>query len=196
MPRRPRSKDSVYHENTARAGSAVSSCLHAAANESSADEESHHLADLDAAIDNAIKQSKDGLASLESLLKMKLEMIARKRPTTTSLKGWKKAPEPTLQLTSAVPKTLPLPLTSKELLSCGLSYAGFSIQRQGNVRLETNIERFKGFYGLEPRTLSPVFTDVKNRFPAVNIKQTNMFTEMDPLYYHIAFSTYEYCLSH
>ena len=158
MPRRPRSKVSVYHENTARAGSAVSSCLHAAANESSADEQSHHLADLDAAIDNAIKQSKDGLASLESLLKMKLEMIARKRPTTTSPKGRKKAPEPTLQLTSAVPKTLPLPLTSKELLSCGLSYAGFSIQRQGNVRLETNIERFKGFYIFLLLAFAPFFS--------------------------------------
>ena len=127
------------------------SCLHTAANESSADEESHHLADLDAAIDNAIKQSKDGLASLETLLKMKLELIARKRPTTTSPKRRKNAPEPTLQLTSAVPKTLPLPITSKELLSCGLSYAGFRIQRQGNVRLETNIERFS--------VLFPSFTE-------------------------------------
>ena len=29
----------------------------------------------------------------------------------------------------------------------------------------TNIERFKAFYGLEPSTLVPVFTDVKDKFP-------------------------------
>jgi len=51
-----------------------------------------------------------------------------------------------------------------------------------NVRLETNIERFKGFYGLEPRTLLSVFTDVKDRFPAVNIKHLMMTMNWLTLY--------------
>ena len=42
---------------------------------------------------------------------------------------------------------------------------GFDHSRQNNVNDATNIERFKAFYGLEPTTLVPAFTDVKNKFP-------------------------------
>ena len=57
------------------------------------------------------------------------------------------------------------PLTKKDLLSVGLVHAGFDHDRQRNVKVQTNIDRFKAFYGLEPTTLVPVFTDVKDRFP-------------------------------
>jgi len=121
-------------------------------------------------IDDAIKKTKahGDLASLETLLKKKLAAISPKSSTSQQ----KKAPA---SLVSALTSpqsisTLEPPLTQKDLLSVGLSYVGFSIQRQKNVKLESNIERFKGFYGLEPRTLVAVFTDVKDRFPSVSFK--------------------------
>ena len=129
-------------------------------------------------IDDAIKKTKahGDLASLETLLKKKLAAISPKSSTSQQ----KKAPA---SLVSALTSpqsisTLEQPLTQKDLLSVGLSYVGFSIQRQKNVKLESNIERFKGFYGLEPRTLVAVFTDVKDRFPSVSFKHLLLYNEL------------------
>jgi hypothetical protein len=142
------------------------------------DENTKILAALELAIDSAIKKTKahGNLASLETLLKKKLAGISPKSSTSQQ----KKAPAslvsssqrkktPTLTSPQSI-FTLEPPLTQKDLLSVGLSYVGFSVQRQQNVKLESNIERFKGFYGLEPRTLVAVFTDVKDRFPSVSFR--------------------------
>ena len=97
-------------------------------------------------------------------MKTVLEKVAQKKkiflppPTKTRSRHNRRRP-------LAVPKTLIPPLTKKDLLSVGLLHAGFDHSRQNNVKDATNIDRFKAFYGLEPTTLVPVFTDVKDKFP-------------------------------
>ncbi len=109
------------------------------------------------------------LATLENLLKTALEKVAQKKkiflppPTNRSRQNSEKRSSPTPPL--AVPKTLNPPLTKKDLLSVGLLHAGFDHSRQNKVKDATNIDRFKAFYGLEPTTLVPVFTKVKDKFP-------------------------------
>ena len=114
---------------------------------------------LEGAID-VLGNDNTKLASLENLLKTVLEKVAQK---TRSRQNSKKRSSSTPPL--AVPKTLIPPLTKKDLLSAGLMHVGFDHSRQNNVKDATNIERFKAFYGLEPTTLVPVFTDVKDKFP-------------------------------
>ena len=114
---------------------------------------------LEGAID-VLGNDNTKLATLENLLKTVLEKVAQK---TRSRQNSKKRSSSTPPL--AVPKTLIPPLTKKDLLSVGLTHAGFDHSRQNNVNDATNIERFKAFYGLEPTTLVPAFTDVKNKFP-------------------------------
>ena len=107
------------------------------------------------------------LAGLITLLKTVLEKAAQKTslPPPHTTKSQQKLKKRSSTSSPAVPKTLTPPLTKKDLLSVGLMHAGFDLIRQQNVKHQTNIDRFKAFYGLEPTTLVPVFTDVKDRFP-------------------------------
>jgi len=123
---------------------------------------------LEGAVD-VLGNDKSKLATLENLLKTALEKVAQKKkiflppPKNRSRQNSEKRSSPTPPL--AVPKTLNPPLTKKDLLSVGLFHAGFDHSRQNKVKDATNIDRFKAFYGLEPTTLVPVFTKVKDKFP-------------------------------
>ncbi|KAL7452837.1 hypothetical protein ACHAWC_004556 [Mediolabrus comicus] len=123
---------------------------------------------LEGAVD-VLGNDKSKLATLENLLKTALEKVAQKKktflppPKNRSRQNSEKRSSPTPPL--AVPKTLNPPLTKKDLLSVGLLHAGFDHSRQNKVKDATNIDRFKAFYGLEPTTLVPVFTKVKDKFP-------------------------------
>ena len=132
------------------------------------------IAQISLTIDNAINGFDDEkLASLQVILMTMLEKVSQKiSPTAKPQQKQKKRFPSTVSssLFCPVPKELALPLTTADLLSVGLLYAGFSLKRQHSVKLETNIERFKGFYGLEATTLVAAFTDVKNRFPKVTFR--------------------------
>lgn len=73
----------------------------------------------------------------------------------------------------------------QDMLSAGLLYAGFDSKRQESVNLGTNIERFKAFYQLPPKTLLAYFTDVRSKFPNVSHRDLlmtfNWFTLYEPL---------------
>jgi len=73
----------------------------------------------------------------------------------------------------------------QEMLNAGLLYAGFDSKRQESVNLDTNIERFKAFYQLPPKTLLAYFTDVRRKFPNVSHRDLlmtfNWFTLYEPL---------------
>ena len=114
-----------------------------------------------------LKNDNTKLAGLITLLKTVLEKAAQKTslPPPHTTKSQQKLKKRSSTSSPAVPKTLTPPLTKKDLLSVGLMHAGFDLIRQQNVKHQTNIDRFKAFYGLEPTTLVPVFTDVKDRFP-------------------------------
>jgi hypothetical protein len=65
-------------------------------------------------------------------------------------------------------------ITSSELLFCGLAYAGFDQKRQENVKEATNVRRFVAFYGVPHTALTPLFIDVKDRYPNTIMKDLLM----------------------
>ncbi|KAL7533813.1 hypothetical protein ACHAXR_006799 [Thalassiosira sp. AJA248-18] len=76
-------------------------------------------------------------------------------------------------------------LTDVDMLFAGLSYAGFDCERQKRVNLNTNMDRFKAFYGKAPTTLVPMFSDISRRFTEVSyidlLMTLNWFTLYDTL---------------
>ena len=159
MPRVPRSRGGG-EEKYSGAGVSTNPDINTTAVQTNGKIDFSHISNiLEGAID-VLGNDNTKLATLENLLKTVLEKVAQK---TRSRQSSKKRSSSTPPL--AVPKTLIPPLTKKDLLSVGLTHAGFDHSRQNNVNDATNIERFKAFYGLEPTTLVPAFTDVKNKFP-------------------------------
>ena len=55
-------------------------------------------------------------------------------------------------------------VTKDDILFYGLCLVGFGDNRQ-NVRFELNENRFKGFFGVEPRTVKDLLTTLKEEFP-------------------------------
>ena len=55
-------------------------------------------------------------------------------------------------------------VTCHDILFYGLCIVGFGDNRQ-NVRFELNENRFKGFFGVEPRTVKDLLTTLKEEFP-------------------------------
>ena len=55
-------------------------------------------------------------------------------------------------------------VTKDDILFYGLCHVGFGDNRQ-NVRFELNENRFKGFFGVEPRTVKDLLTTLKEEFP-------------------------------
>ena len=60
------------------------------------------------------------------------------------------------------------------LISYGLSFFNFDTKRLSKVKKETNIERFKNYFGLPPRTVLAVYEDLKDdaRFKLVYLLMT------------------------
>lgn len=65
-------------------------------------------------------------------------------------------------------------LTSNSILENGLIYAGFGLERQQKNNLDRKIVWFKSFYGVEPSTLLPFFTDLKDEYPDIHYKDCLM----------------------
>ena len=53
-------------------------------------------------------------------------------------------------------------ITDVEVLHVGLLCCGFSSKRQQRVKLDTNITRFKAFFGVSPTTVVPILKDLKD----------------------------------
>ena len=73
-------------------------------------------------------------------------------------------------------------LTDVDLLFAGLSYAGFDRGRQNNVCINTNLKRFKAFFGVPPSTLVPMFSDLTDKYPKVRRKDLLMTMNWFTLY--------------
>ena len=94
-------------------------------------------------------------------------------PTTTANANQQSTTDATVRNQSAsVPRGISL-LTAPELLRIGLEFVGFDADRQANVCLDTNLKRWKAFYGLPPTTLLPVLVDIKAKFPATRRENQN-----------------------
>ncbi len=61
-------------------------------------------------------------------------------------------------------------LTFSNILVNRLVYAGFGLERQHKNNLGRKIDWFKSFYGVEPSTLLPCFTDLKDDYPDIYYK--------------------------
>lgn len=59
------------------------------------------------------------------------------------------------------------------MLHEGLLLAGFSRDRQ-NVSTKTNLERFRAGYGIGPKALAAVFSDLKIKSPNMQLKDVFM----------------------
>ena len=64
-------------------------------------------------------------------------------------------------------------LTIEDIAFFGLSYAGFEEKRQ-NVRESLNIDRFKAFYGPEPKTVKDLLLDLKDKYPNIVYRDVMM----------------------
>ena len=64
-------------------------------------------------------------------------------------------------------------LTIEDITFFGLSYAGFDEKRQ-NVRESLIIDRFKAFYGPEPRTVKDLLLDLKEKYPNIIYREVMM----------------------
>jgi hypothetical protein len=93
-----------------------------------------------------------------------------------------------------IPAIVPL-LTDVDILSVGLSFAGFDKKRQQRVNLNRNIERFKSFYGPCPTTAVPFFLDLKDAFPDVVFKELLMTLNWFKIYdtQHVLSGRWGYC---
>ena len=82
-----------------------------------------------------------------------------------------------------------------DMLSIGLSYAGFDRQRQASVNLDSNIERFKDHYGLPPKTVSSVYNDLGNEFDDIIVKDFTMTLKWFKGYdvKHVLDGRWQYC---
>jgi hypothetical protein len=57
------------------------------------------------------------------------------------------------------PLNMPVILTAEEILCIGLSYKGFTVDRQ-RVRRQQNIDRFVSFYGSKPEVCAQIWEDL------------------------------------
>ena len=64
-------------------------------------------------------------------------------------------------------------LTHHDILHFGLVHVGFGDERQ-NVREKLTVDRFKSFFGSEPRTVKDVLLDLKEEFPNIVFKEVMM----------------------
>ena len=64
-------------------------------------------------------------------------------------------------------------LTDEDILFFGLYYAGFEETRQ-KVRANLNIDRFKAFFGPEPRTVRDLFYDLQEKYPDIIFRDVLM----------------------
>ncbi len=73
-------------------------------------------------------------------------------------------------------------LTFSNILVNGLVYAGFGLERQQKNNSGRKIDWFKSFYGVEPSTLLPCFTDLKDDYPDICYKNCLLTTNWFYLY--------------
>jgi hypothetical protein len=70
--------------------------------------------------------------------------------------------------------------TADETLSMGLKIAGFDTGRQQNVQRETNLERFKDFFGCVPVIYAEIWEDLQTTGIAeARIDTTKCSVKMD-----------------
>lgn len=89
-------------------------------------------------------------------------------------------------------------LTDVDILYIGLRYAGFEPTRQQNVNDETNIERFKSFYGVPPTTVAPFFKDLRDDNRCMVYKDCFMTMNWMFLYetYHVLSGRWKCCVEY
>lgn len=85
--------------------------------------------------------------------------------------------------------------TPTEILSAGLSYAGFDLNRQQHNKMSRRVVWFKAFYGVEPNTVAPFFVDLKNEYPDIVYKDCLMTMNWVTLYetYVVMSGRWKYC---
>ena len=83
----------------------------------------------------------------------------------------------------------------ERIMEAGLSYAGFDATRQKRNTVSRKIDWFKAFYGVEPSTVAPFFSDVKNEYPTIMLKDFLMTMNWICLYetYPILSGRWKYC---
>jgi hypothetical protein len=70
-------------------------------------------------------------------------------------------------------------LTVSTILKKGLEFAGFSIDRQANVKKSTNIDRFCSYYGSNPVVYAQLWEDLRNApVPLGNFVELDAETEI------------------
>ena len=86
-------------------------------------------------------------------------------------------------------------ITSGDILSAGLSYAGFGLDRQRKNNLVRKTEWFKAFYGVEQHTVTPFFEDLRNEYPDILFKDCLLTMNWLALYetYIILSGRWKYC---
>jgi hypothetical protein len=61
-------------------------------------------------------------------------------------------------------------LTDVDILVASLCYTGFDTRCQGKVNLHQNLIRYKQFFGVDPSTTAPIFTDLRQKFSSFKYK--------------------------
>jgi hypothetical protein len=77
--------------------------------------------------------------------------------------------------------------TDIDILSAGLSYAGFDAKRQGRVNLTRNMKRYKQFFGVDPSTAAPLFRDLRDNFTSNSLV---LIRPLQPRYSEILGTTF------
>ena len=135
------------------------------------------LPDIDYALHQLRKENESLKAKITALTKDKSDLQTQVKTLNEKLND--------TQITSRIKFKSYKITNEQDMLIAGLLYAGFDSKRQESVNLGTNIERFKAFYQLPPKTLLAYFTDVRKKCPNVSHRDLlmtfNWFTLYEPL---------------
>jgi hypothetical protein len=86
-------------------------------------------------------------------------------------------------------------LTVPDLICAGLLFAGFDKQLQYKAGIRLTLRRFKAFFGEDPAALVPLFSDLKNKYPLIKLKDylmtLNWFKGYDSL--HVLAGRWKQC---
>jgi len=72
-----------------------------------------------------------------------------------------------------IPRSISI-VTAAEVLTAGLTYAGFNAQRQQRVSIKRNVKRFKAHFGVGHTTVTPLLIDVMNKYGNTHLKDCLM----------------------
>ena len=65
-------------------------------------------------------------------------------------------------------------ITDVDVINGGLSFVGFTGIQIGKVCFNTNLKRFKRFFGPDPTTIAPILNDLREKHPSIAPKDAMM----------------------